>query len=143
MAMTISCSLRHTLAMHRWLLGIAVALLPLGNAFAWQSARQPPVPVVIAPPPAVQFQQTVQQQQVRDQLQKSQLQQQLHQGVTDNAKRPTTRDTRSQQQLDQADLAQRQRDRANQQDLLDRQRDASTLPRVIPQGRPAEAGSGG
>ena len=92
MAMTISCFLRHTLAMHRWLLGIAVALLPFGNAFAWQSTRQPPVPVVIAPPPAVQFQQTVQQQQVRDQLQKSQLQQQLHQGVTDNAKRPTTRE---------------------------------------------------
>ncbi len=30
-----------------------------------------------------------QQQQTRDQLQKSQLQQQLHQGVSDNAKRPS------------------------------------------------------
>lgn len=129
--------------MRRWLPGIVVALLPFGNAFAWQSTPRPPVPVVIAPPPAVQFQQTVQQQQVRDHLQKSQLQQQLHQGVTDNARRPNTRDTRSQQELDQADRAQRQRDRANQHDLLDRQRDASTLPRVIPQSRPAEASSGG
>ena len=127
--------------MRRWLPGIAVALLPFGSVCAWQSTRPPPTPVLISPPPSVQFQQTVQQQQVRDQLQKSQLQQQLHQGVTDNAKRPGTRDTRSQQQFDQTDQAQRERYRANQQDLLDRQPDASTLPRVIPQSRPAQASS--
>jgi hypothetical protein len=129
--------------MRCWLTGIAAVLLPFGSACAWQSAPRRPTPVLISPPPAVQFQQTVQQQQVRDQLQKSQLQQQLHQGVTDNAKRPSTRDPRSQRQLDQADRAQRQRDRANQQDLLDRERDASRLPRVIPQSRPAPAHSGG
>jgi hypothetical protein len=40
------------------------------------AAATPPPVIIVQPAPSVQFQQTVQQQQTRDQLQKSQLQQQ-------------------------------------------------------------------
>lgn len=96
----------------------------------------------MAPPPSVQFQQTVQQQQVRGQLQQSQLEQQLHQSVSDNAKRPSANDPNMQLQLQQADQAQRDRDRAAQQDAVDRYRARATLPRVIPQSAPASSRSG-
>lgn len=118
-----------------------LASAPLGAACAWQQSGAQPV---IRPvPPSVRFQQDAQQQQVRDELQKSQLQQQLQQSVSDNAKRPMTKDARAQRQLDQADQAQRDRERARQQDLLDRERDAANLPRVVPQARPASERSGG
>jgi hypothetical protein len=110
-----------------------LALAPLGAACAWQSAAQVS---------SLQYQQNAQQQQTRDQLQKSQLAQQLRQEVADNAKRPTAKQARTQQQLDEADRAQRDRDRANQQDLLDRERAASALPRVIPKDLPPPTHSG-
>ena len=110
-----------------------LVLAPLGAACAWQSA---------AKASSLQFQQNASQQQTRDQLQKSQLSQQLRQGVTDNAKRPTAKQARAQQQLDDADRAQRDRDRANQQDLLDRERAAAALPRVIPKDLPPPPRSG-
>ena len=118
-----------------------LALAPLGVVCAWQSSTQPAIKPVQSS--SLQFQQAAQQQQTRDQLQKSQLEQELHQGVANNAKRPTASDPRSQQQLDDADRAQRARDRANQQDLLDRQRDAPALPRVVPKDMPAAEHSGG
>jgi len=122
----------------RTLLAGVLALAPLGAACAWQ---QPGTQPVIRPvPPSVRFQQEAQQQQVRDELQKRQLQQQLRQSVSDNAKLPA--DARARRQLDQADQAQRERDRARQQDLLDRERDASNLPRVVPQALPAPSRSG-
>jgi hypothetical protein len=127
------------------LLTVALALLPVSGACAWQSAPQPvikPVPVVVAPAPGVQFQQTVQQQQVRDELQKSQLEQQLHQSVSDNAKRPGANHRRLQRQLGAADRAQADRERAAQQARLDRYRNQAALPRVIPQSLPASARSG-
>lgn len=126
--------------MLRTLLIGALALAPFGAACAWQSATQPASRA--AQSSSLQFQQSAQQQQTRDQLQKSQLEQQLHQGVADNARRPTASDPRSQQQLDDADRAQRERERANQQDLLDRERDTSTLPRVVPKDLPAPTHSG-
>jgi len=119
--------------MTRALLTGALALAPLGAACAWQAAT---------PPSNLQYQQTVQQQQTRDQLQKSQLSQQLHQDVADNARRPTANNARAQQQLDAAERAQRARDRANQQDLLDRDRAATALPRVVPKDLPAPPHSG-
>jgi hypothetical protein len=123
----------------RTLLAGVLALAPLGAACAWQ---QTGTRTVIRPvPPSVRFQQDAQQQHVRDELQKSQLQQQLRQSVSDNAKRPA--DARARRQLDQADQAQRDRDRARQQDLLDRERDAADLPRVVPQALPAPARKGG
>lgn len=124
------------------LLAAVLALAPLGAACAWQqqAARSPAIQPV---PPSVRFQQQAQQQQLNDDLQKSQLQQQLQQGVSDNAKRPMAKDPRAQRQLDQAAQAQRDRERARQQDLLDRQRDAPELPRVVPQELPAPGRSGG
>ncbi len=126
--------------MMRTLLTGALALAPLGVVCAWQSGTQPAIKPVQSS--SLQFQQNAQQQQTRDQLQKSQLEQQLHQGVADNAKRPTASDPRSQQQLNDADRAQRDRDRANQQDLLDRERDTPALPRVVPKDLPAPTHSG-
>jgi preprotein translocase subunit SecF len=125
-----------------FLLGVLV-LAPVGVACAWQSTVQPVVrPVVVAPPDA-QFQQTVQQQQVRNQLQQSQLQQQLHQSVSDTAKTPSARNALASSQQEQADEAQRDRDRAAQQDAVDRYRARASLPRVIPQDAPASPRSGG
>ncbi len=129
-------------------LAIALVLLPIGMASAWQAAPPPPPPikpvqpVLIATPPSVLYRQTVQQQQVRDQLQKGQLQQQLHQDVSDRAKLPTAGNAAMQQQLEQADRAQRDRERANQQAVLDRYPVAPVLPRVVPQARPEPARSG-
>ncbi len=141
-----SCSEHHLL--WRTLLLGALALAPLGAAGAWQSTTTTPIKpapraVVIAPSPNAQFQQqSMQQQQLRDQLQKSQLEQQLRQGVADNARRPSASDPGMQQQLDQADRARQDLDRAQQQELLNRQ-NAAALPRVLPQSRPASARSGG
>ena len=119
------------------MLGGAIMLASSGSALAWQTKPQ----LVVPPPSNTQFQQTVQQQQVRDQLQNSQLQQQLHQSVSDMAKRPASSDTNLQKQLRQADQAQAQRDRAAQQDQVDRYQSQATLPRVVPQPLPATAGS--
>jgi len=130
--MSITRVVFHNSMMHTLLVG-ALALAPLGVACAWQSNTQAS---------SLQFQQAAQQQQTRDQLQKSQLEQQLHQGVADNAKRPTANNPRSQQQIDDAERAQRARDHADQQDLLDRQRDAPLLPRVVPKDLPAPTHSG-
>jgi len=112
--------------------------LPVSMASAWQVHTQP---VVQPASSGAAFQQSMQQQQARDQLQKSQLQQQLQQGVADTAKRPLGDHPRTVEQLDQAQQAQRDRDRANLQDLANRKRDAS-LPRVVPQNLPVPAKSG-
>lgn len=121
-------------------LWLSLALAPVGVACAWQSGTQP----VIRPvSPSVQFQQAAQQQKAQADLQQSQLQQQLHQSVSDTAKRPSATDPRTIDQLDKAQQAQRERDRAAQQDLLNRERDASSLPRVVPKELPQSAQSGG
>ncbi|MFC5580037.1 hypothetical protein [Rhodanobacter terrae] len=117
----------------RTLLLVALALAPFGMAGAWQSNPQSS---------GQQFQQAAQQQQTRDQLQKSQLDQRLHQSVSDNAKRPTANSPGIQQQMDAADRVQRERARAAQQDLLDRERDTPMLPRVAPKDSPAPPRSG-
>lgn len=138
--MTITRLAKHFPLLRTLLVGV-LTLVPLGAACAWQQSNTQPV---IRPvPPSVRFQQEAQQQQVRDELQKSQLQQQLHQSVSDNAKRPAANDARALRQLDQADQAQRDRDRAHQQDLLDRERAAADLPRVVPQALPAPKQNGG
>ncbi len=105
----------------------ALALMPFGATCAWQVHQQPVIRPVSS---GATFQQTVQQQHTRDQLQKSQLQQQLRQDVSDNARRPLAKNSRAQQQADQADRAQRDRDRASRQSLIDRDRDAATVQRT-------------
>lgn len=137
--MTMTSPSRFTL----WQLSLvaALALASAGSVGAWQAADPSTSgrvqPVLIAAPPAVQFRQTVQQQQTRDELQKSQLEQQLQQQVSDTAKRPSAANPALQKQLDQADRARRDRDRAAQQDRLDRYQGQSRLPRVVPQPWPA------
>lgn len=120
--------------MFKALLISALVLVPARVAGAWQA---------IAHPPDAQFQQAARQQQVTDQLQKRQLEQQLHQSVSQQAKKPASKNTNLQRQLEQADQAQHSRDRAAQQDLVDRYRNqVNSLPRVIPQDAPASSRSG-
>lgn len=140
--MTITRFVKHfSVTRQQWLAAVLM-LSPLGLAFAWQSSTTPVKPSALpalAPSPSAQFQQTVQQQQVRDQVQKSQLQQRLRQHVSDTTKRPFANDLKAQQQLDQASHAQQDRNRASQQDLLNRYQNAPVLPRVLPKSLPAPA----
>lgn len=119
---------------------MALITFALAAPVAAQSALAPSqrvAPVVIAPAPAIRFQQAAQQQQVRNQVQQSQLEQQLRQGVSNNANRPTAAaDPKVQQQQDEAAQAQLNRDRASQQELLYQYRQAPVLPRVVPKDLP-------
>lgn len=136
--MTITRAIPHVPALTALVLAGVLLWTPFSTANAWQpQATYEPRPAVSAPPPGVQFQQVVQQQQTRDQLQKSQLQQQLHQNVADMAKRPGANDPQLQQQLNQADRDQRNRDSASQHAQLQRAEDAARLP----QPQPAKASS--
>ena len=116
-----------------WLIGIALAF-PLGVALAapQQSGQRkpttPPVPATapplrvapIPPRPNLQFQQQVQQQQLRKEFRQSQIRGQLQQSVSDVARQPYANNPSSGQQFDRADDARRDRDRAQQQSLIDR-----------------------
>lgn len=112
-----------------YLVGLGV-MLPLGAAMAWQAAppARPVAPVLLPPPPQVRFQQVVHQQQINDQLQKSQMQQQLQQGVSDTAKRPLAADSPLRKQADSADQARQERERARQRDLQQRYQNAAVTP---------------
>ena len=143
--MRISCVIGHYRSISGWLPGaLMLLLLPLA-AHALQAT--PPIPtrpapvVIIQAPPAVQFQQTAQQQHIRDRMQKSQLQQQLQQSVSDNAKRPLPADSPTRTQLEQADSARQNRNHAVQQDLLDRYQRANPPP-PVPHVQPASPRSG-
>jgi hypothetical protein len=142
--MTVSSTMRHLRKPMARTVGALLLALPVA-AVAWQSAtppvRQaaPPVWIITPPPAAVQFQQSAQQQQLRDQLQKSQLQSSLHQAVSEQARRPATEDARTRAQRDQAEQAQRDRDRAAQQDLLDRGILRATPPPPVPHLQPVPA----
>jgi len=81
----------------------------------------------VRPAADVGFRQVVQQQKARDQLQKSQLQQQLHQSVSDTAKVPMSRNPQASERLDRAEQSQQDRDRANDKALLDREERAQDL----------------
>jgi flagellar biosynthesis GTPase FlhF len=122
-----------------------LAMPALGAVCSAQSrpATNRPAPVVIRSVPSARFQQSAQQQHVRDQWQKSQQQEKLRQSVSDNAKRPSQDNTQAQQQIEQADRARQDRAHAAQQDMIDRQRNNNELPRVVPRSHPAPARSGG
>ncbi|KQX99447.1 hypothetical protein ASD22_04095 [Rhodanobacter sp. Root480] len=135
----------------RWLAGLSLAL-PLGIALAapQQSVQRkpatPPVPKTapslrvapIPPRPNLQFQQQVQQQQLRKEFQQSQLRGQLQQGVSDVARQPYANNPSAGRQFDRADDARRDRDRAQQQSLID-----SYWGVPVPPPAPAPANSGG
>lgn len=135
-----------------WLLASVVAALPLHGALAQQTQPQKPVtqkppprpaPVYVPPPPGIRFNAGMRQQQVRDQLQKNQLEEQLRQGSTETLKRPTANDPTQTGQLDQASRAQNQRYQSRQQDLIDRYQNAATPPPVTRASQPASSRSGG
>lgn len=98
-------------------IGIAVAATP-------PAKPAPPAPVsrivVVQPSANVPFQQTMRQAQLRGQLQQAQVEQQNHQAVRDNSRRPYDNNSQMQQQMDQADAAQQRTDRARQQSIIDR-----------------------
>lgn len=77
------------------------------------------------PPANAQFQQAVRQQQVSDQLQKSQQQEQQRQNVANMARQPLAQDSAARQQQEQADRAQQDRSNARQQDLVNQYGNAS------------------
>jgi hypothetical protein len=98
-------------------IGIAVAATPPAKP-----APPAPVPriVVVQPSANAQFQQAMRQAQLRGQLQQAKVEQQNHQAVRDNSRRPYDNNPQMQQQMDQADAAQQRTDRARQQSIIDR-----------------------
>lgn len=125
--------------------GVLVALPMIAGA--WQakpSQPAPPRPVVIVQPPAnARFQQTVREQQVRDQLQKNQVEEQLRERQMQALRRPYANDPVQAARLDQAEQAQRELYRARQQDVLDRYQSTVAPPVAHPASKPASPRSGG
>lgn len=131
----------------RRLIVCSLALSLPGMAMAWQQAQpvKPARPTASAATTnnvrqqAAQYQQSVRQQQVRDQLQKTQAEQQLHQNAASAVSRPNTI------QSTQAEQARNDLYRARQQDLVDKYQDAVAPPPVRGRTRtqPAPARSGG
>jgi hypothetical protein len=122
----------------------AFALAAPAAACAWQSqpAPQRPVIVVVQSPVNTRFQQTVRENQVRDQLQKNQVEEQLRQNRVDTLRQPQAANTLHAARLDQADQGQRELYRARQQDLLDRYQSAVAPPVVHSGKAPASSRSG-
>lgn len=125
---------------------LAVALPPIAGA--WQSTPSPSTParpvVIVQPPANARFQSSLREQQVRDELQKNQVEEQLRQGQASAMRRPYANDPSQAARLDRADQAQRNLYSARQQDLLDRYQSAVTPPVVhTTQSSPAPAHSGG
>lgn len=102
-------------------------------------------PVIIGPSSNARFQQTVQQQQARDSLQKAQVEAQNRQGVSNMSQRPHANNAQMQNQINQADAAQQNIERARQQDIINRYQ-ATPVPQgrvVVPQPPPSKPASGG
>ncbi|HET6806771.1 MAG TPA: hypothetical protein VFH59_15155 [Frateuria sp.] len=125
---------------------VAGALALPAMAWGWQSQPSPPPParpvIIVQPPSNARFQQTVREQQVRDQLQKNQVEEQLRQSRVDATRRPYAADATHAARLDQADQAQRELYRARQQDLLDRYQSAVAPPVVHSDQAPSSSRSG-
>lgn len=144
--MTVSPSASLLRAPSLLLAGMLTAL-PVHAALAWQQKTQTPpprpAPVYVSPPPNAQFQQSMRQQQVRDQLQKNQVEEQLRQSSMETLKRPSVDNKTHTDQLDQADRAQNEAYRARQQGLIDRYQSTAPPPVIRHTSKPAPARSGG
>lgn len=122
---------------------VAFALALPAAACAWQSQPATPRPVIVVQPPSnARFQQTVRENQVRDQLQKNRVEEQLRQGRADAMRRPYAASTVHATRLDQGDQAQQELYRARQQDLLNRYQSAVAPPLVRSGKAPASSRSG-
>lgn len=121
--------------------GAFIALaIPAGSALAAPQTA-PPRTVILPPSSNLRFQQTVQQQQVRDSLQKARVEAQNRQGVSDNSRRPYAKNPRMQDQIDRADAAQQNIERARQQDLINQYQAAPVPPgRITVPQKPAGGG---
>ena len=84
--------------------------------------------VAQTPPANARFQQTVRQQQIGDQLQKSQQQAQQRQNVANMQQQPLAQGSAARSQQEQADRAQQQSENARQQDLVNQYDAAATQP---------------
>jgi hypothetical protein len=125
----------HRPARRSVLCALALALAWLHPALAQQApvltpANPPPAqPLILVPPPAaIQFQRSMQEQQLRDQLQQRQLENDLRRGVNERARQALDPASRNRAQLDQAAQAQQARDQAAQQALIDQYWGTSHLP---------------
>ncbi|MGN2244445.1 hypothetical protein ACFWZU_13155 [Frateuria sp. GZRR33] len=126
--------------LRQWNVALVLALPAVAGA--WQSQPAPPRAVIVVQPPAnARFQQTVRENQVRDQLQKNQVEEQLRQGRADAMRRPYAAGTVHAARLDQTDQAQRELYRVRQQDLLDRYQSAVAPPVVHSGKAPASSRS--
>ena len=120
--------------------GLIVLAAMAGTAQASPQVA-PPRAVVLPPSSNARFQQTVQQQQVRDNLQKAQVEAQNRQAVSDNSRRPHASNPQMQDQIDRADAAQQNIERLRQQNMIN-QYQATPVPQgrvVVPQ-KPAGGG---
>lgn len=130
-----------------WPAAFALALPAL--ACAWQTKPpQPAAPravIVVQPPANARFQQVVREHEVRDRLQKNQLEEQLRQNRMDAVRRPYATQPVHAARLEQADQSQRELYQARQRDLLDRYQSAVAPPVVHPDKdkAPASSRSGG
>jgi hypothetical protein len=127
-----------------WSTAFALALPAL--ACAWQTRpAQPAAPravIVVQPPANARFQQVVREHEVRDRLQKNQLEEQLRQNRMDAVRRPHVTQPVHAARLDQADQSQRELYQARQRDLLDRYQSAVAPPVVHSEKAPASSRSG-
>jgi hypothetical protein len=78
------------------------------------------------------YQQRSRDQQVRDQLQKNQVEEQLRQQRADTIRNPSTDDAAQQKLLDQNDQSQRDRYDSRQQDAVKRYQNATPPPPAQP-----------
>ena len=124
----------------------AIALAVPAVAWGWQAQPAPPAqprPVIVVQPPAhARFQRIAREHEVRDRMQKNQVEEQLRQHRMEATRRPYATDALHATRLEQAERTQRELYRARQQDLLDRYQSA-VAPPVVHSGRvPASPRSG-
>ncbi|MEW5320088.1 MAG: hypothetical protein WDW38_011189 [Sanguina aurantia] len=120
--------------------GLITLAISAGSALASPQVA-PPRAVILAPSSNARFQQTVQQQQVRDNLQKAQVEAQNRQAVSANSRLPHANNPQMQDQIDKSDAAQQAIERSRQQDMIN-QYQAAPVPQgrvVVPQ-KPAGGG---
>lgn len=129
-----------TVSLKRRLLAGVVAFVPVAAMASWQTPMQPANRHAT---PSMRFRQDARQQKTRDDLQKSQLEQQLHKSVSDTARRATTEDPLVRARRDQAAQAQRARDRAALQGRVEQERDADRATRTVPKPRTKPNDRGG
>lgn len=124
--------------------GMALAWLPAHGAQAQQMpASPPPRVIVVAPPPHQQFQQSMRQHQLHDQMQKRRVENQLRQSSAATMNQASSSDTTPSAQPGQVVRPPQDIYRARPMDAIDRYQHAATPSVVHRSAQPAVARSGG